>query len=203
MRKKSLTKLSLFGLLLFTLPSAAWGHTYGAAGPGWVEGFSHPLGGLDHLLAMLAVGLWAAQRGRRMLWGLPLTFAGLMAIGGLLATGGIPLPYVESGIAVSVLVLGLLTATAARLPAALSLILTGAFALFHGHAHGAELPGTVSVFGYITGFILATSLLHFAGTVAGLSLLKAPVPDKRLQLFFRIGGSATAVFGIILFAGVL
>lgn len=183
MKEKIFKRLSVVGLVILVIPSAASGHTYGADSAGWAEGFFHPTGGLDHLLAMIAVGLWAAQRG------------GMGMV-------GVPLPYVESEIAASVLVLGLLIATAARLPLSLSLILTGSFALFHGHAHGTELPQTASAFTYSMGFILATALLHAAGIVMGLFVLKARVPKQGIQLFFRLGGSAIAAAGVVLFTGV-
>ncbi len=138
------------------------------AHPSGVAGFVHPFMGLDHLLAMLAVGLWAAQLGGRWAWAVPLAFVSAMAGGGALGIAGMSLPLVEPAIAVSVLVLGLLIAARVRLRAS-GLALVGVFALFHGAAHGIEMPPQASRLVYSGGFILATALLHAAG--AGLGLL--------------------------------
>lgn len=123
------------------LSAGAQAHTFGASGGGLVEGFVHPFGGPDHLLAMLAVGLWAAQLGGRARRAVPAAFVAMMAAGGVLALGGVALPGVEQGVAVSVLVLGLLIAAATRVPVPFGMLLVGVFALFHGHAHGGEMPG--------------------------------------------------------------
>ena len=128
---------------------AAWGvpaeaHLLNAGGAGAAQGFAHPFSGLDHILAMVAVGLWAAQIGRRALWVLPLAFPLAMAAGGLLGMGGIAVPGVETGIGASVMLLGLLIALVARPPLALATVLVVLFAIFHGHAHGTELPQAAS-----------------------------------------------------------
>jgi len=146
---------------LFLASFAAWGHPADAAG------FVHPFTGLDHLLAMLAVGLWAAQLGGRWTWAVPLAFVGSLSLGGALGFAGVALPYVEPMIAVSVLVLGLLVSLKVRLHWS-GVALVGTFALFHGIAHAAEIPPQVSRIVYAGGFILATALLHAAGVALGL-----------------------------------
>lgn len=133
-------------------------------------GLMHPASGLDHVCAMLAVGLWAAQTGGRSLWAVPLTFVGVMALGGALPMLGIGLPFVEQGIVLSVLLLGVLIAAAVRLPLWLSSGMVGLFALWHGHAHGAEMPEMASGIEYVQGFLLATALLHTIGIASGMSM---------------------------------
>lgn len=155
--------LALLGLSLFCGAAAA--HTGGAAG-GFSEGFLHPFLGLDHLLAMIAVGLWAVQRGGRALWAVPAAFAGATLIGGALALQGGGLPYVETGVALSVLVLGLLIAAQYRRTAAAAAI-AATFALFHGYAHGLEMAPALSSMRYVLGFVLATIFLHGVGFLAG------------------------------------
>lgn len=162
-------------------------------------GFAHPLSGIDHLLAMVAVGVWAAQLGGRALWMVPCAFVALMAGGGALGMNGLHLPLVESGIAVSVLVMGLMVATALKAPLTASLPLVGLFALFHGLAHGAELPVETSGLGYGAGFIAATVALLGTGLVLG-------TVTKRLaasQTLFRTAGAAVAFCGLLLLVGVL
>jgi urease accessory protein len=152
-------RAALIPLLLASF--AAWGHPADAAG------FVHPFTGLDHLLAMIAVGLWAAQLGGRWTWAVPLAFVGSMALGGALGFGGVKLPFAEPMIAASVLVLGLLVALRVQLRVS-GLVLVGVFALFHGIAHAAEMPPEVSRIVYAGGFVLATALLHAAGVGLGL-----------------------------------
>lgn len=165
----------------------------GVHGTGLTAGVIHPFTGLDHLLAMVAVGAWAAQLGGRARRAVPLTFIAVMAAGG--AWGGLGgwLPGVESGIAASVLVLGLLVAFSARLPIAAGMALAGTFALFHGYAHGAEMPGTVNLWLYALGFVLSTALLHAAGLAAG-SAMKARL--------VRLGGAGLAFAGMWMLAGI-
>src|SRR5579883_978366 len=148
--KTSFKTTSLLALLAL-VPVLASAHP-GHGTHGFASGFSHPLLGLDHILAMVAVGLWAAQLGGRSLWAVPATFVGVMSVGGMLGLLGVPLPMVEAGILASVLILGLFIATAVRLPLAASMLLVGAFALFHGHAHGTEIPATASGLTYGLGF---------------------------------------------------
>jgi urease accessory protein len=146
---------------LLVASCAAWGHPADAAG------FVHPFTGLDHLLAMLAVGLWAAQLGGRWTWAVPLAFVGSMALGGALGFGGVKLPLAEPMIAASVLVFGLLVALRVQLRVS-GLALVGVFALFHGIAHAVEIPQEVSRLVYAAGFVLATALLHAAGVGLGM-----------------------------------
>src|SRR5277367_4877226 len=130
---------------------------------GFGSGFGHPLHGLDHILAMVAVGLWAGQLGGRARWLVPASFVVVMAIGGALAMAGLRVPYTEEGILLSVLVMGILIAVAARSPLAASMAIVGIFAFFHGHSHGMEMPANALGYTYGAGFVLATVLLHASG----------------------------------------
>jgi urease accessory protein len=148
-------------------PAAA--HTFGAHGAGFEDGVAHPLGGLDHILAMFAVGIWAAQRGGADLWRLPLTFMGAMVVGAGLALTGVMLPLVEFGIVGSVALLGLFIALGARLTGGVAYGLVALFALCHGHGHGTELPEAAHPVLYGLGFVLATGTLHALGIGTGLA----------------------------------
>lgn len=145
------------------LPALAHAHPAENAAFGLFSGLAHPVGGLDHLAAMVAVGLWATQLGGRSTWLLPFTFVTVMALGGALGMADVVVPLAETGILLSLLVFGALVASAIRLPLRLSVVIVGAFALCHGHAHGTELPPDVSGIGYATGFLLATATLHGLG----------------------------------------
>ena len=188
--------VGLLAIVALALASPAQAHIIGAGGAGWAQGFSHPFSGLDHILAMVAVGVWAVQTGRPALWVLPVVFPSAMAIGGLLGVAGVPVPGIEAGIAASVLGLGLLIAFQARPPLALSIALVALFALFHGHAHGTELPQAASPVLYGLGFVVATGLLHLIGLGIG-SVMRLP---KGLTAI-RVGGGAIAAAGIVLFVG--
>lgn len=156
-------------------------------------GAAHPLSGLDHLLAMVAVGLWAAQLGGRARWLVPAAFVGVMALGGALGQSGVVVvPGVEQGIAASVLVLGLLIAAAVRLPVAAGMALVGGFAVFHGFGHGAEMPATAGGLGYGAGFVAATAALHAAGL--GLGLLAGKFSPGAT----RIAGWGVAAAGVVI-----
>ena len=170
MGQSTLMRLRLSVAALMFLPSFAYAHVGVGDASGFMYGLTHPTGGLDHVCAMLAVGLWAAQMGGRLVWAVPLTFVGVMALGGALPMLGISLPFVEPGIVLSVLLLGVLIAASVRLPLLLSSSMVGLFALWHGHAHGAEMPELASGIGYALGFMLATALLHAIGIVSGLGL---------------------------------
>lgn len=135
---------------------------------GFAGGLAHPLLGLDHLLAMIAIGLWAAQQGGRALWAVPAAFVGAMLLGGGLAWAGLSLPHVETGIAASVLVLGLLIATRRQWALVAGMATAAGFALFHGYAHGLEMPPAASPVPYVLGFMLATGFLHGVGIAGGL-----------------------------------
>jgi urease accessory protein len=159
----------------------------------FVAGFEHPLGGLDHVLAMVAVGLWAALKGGRALWAWPAAFVALMLAGGALAMAGLSLPLVEPGILASIVVLGLLVASAAQVPVALGAVLVGAFALLHGHAHGVEAPAAGQALLYALGFAVATAGLHGIGLAAGLASRGA-----FWRKAIRIGGALAALAGAML-----
>jgi urease accessory protein len=181
--------------VLFILGSPALAYAHPAAGSvnGLIDGMAHPLGGLDHLCAMIGVGLWAAQRGGRAIWLAPLAFIVVMAVGGSLGMLAISVPFVERGTVASVLILGILIAASIRLPLLLSVFIVGTFALFHGHAHGAEMPHTASGLMYGVGFIAATALLHLIGV--GMGLLAR---QTGAIWFMRCAGAALVLCGIIL-----
>jgi len=182
---------ALAALILFAGSASA--HTGDhATVTGFAGGLAHPLLGLDHLLAMIAVGLWAAQQGGRALWAVPAAFVGAMVLGGGLAWSGIALPQAETAIALSVLVLGLLVATRRQWAATAGMALAAAFALFHGYAHGLEMPQAASPIRYALGFILATACLHGAGIAASLSGRHA----------MRLAGAGIAAIGLALVIGV-
>jgi urease accessory protein len=187
-----LTRIAALGAIIgAALAAPASAHTgVEAHSHGFAAGFLHPVMGLDHLLAMLGVGVWAAQLGKRATWLVPLAFVAVMVGGAALALSGAPLPMVEFGIAGSVLVIGGLIALGARVPVALAMSLVGAFALFHGHAHGTELPGFAHPASYGAGFVAATALLHAAGVgVAQLARRHAA------KLPFRLAGAMMAAVG--------
>jgi urease accessory protein len=181
--------------LATALPLAASAHSGADAGAhhGLVAGFLHPLTGLDHLAAMLAVGVWSAlaARSARDALAAPLAFAAMLLAGALLALAGVQLPAVEPVIAASLLVIGLLAATRLRLPAALGVALVGGFALFHGIAHGNELIGSSSA---LLGMVLATALLHGVGLAVGWAL-------RHHSLLPRLAGAGVAVFGASMLLG--
>jgi urease accessory protein len=179
-------------LLLATLmvPSLAHAHVGAGETSGFLHGMGHPLSGLDHICAIIAVGLWAAQMGGRSIWAVPLTFVSVMAFGGFFAMLGVHLPLVEVGIVISVLTLGVLVAASIRLPLAASAIIIGLFAAFHGHAHGAEMPETASGLAYAAGFIIATGLLHTFGIGFGIAIQKLARPEV-----VRFAGTAIALCG--------
>lgn len=158
----------LAALCLFAGTASAHTGVHGTL-TGFAGGLAHPLLGLDHLLAMIAVGLWAAQQGGRALWAVPAAFVGAMGAGGMLAWSGVTLPQVETALALSVLVLGLLVATQRRWAVAPGMAIAAVFALFHGFAHGLEMPQAASPALYGLGFTLATVLLHGAGIAGSLA----------------------------------
>ncbi len=163
---------------------------------GFTHGFMHPIGGADHVLAMVAVGILAAQLGGRALWLVPGAFVAMMIAGGWLGFAGVELPLVETGIAASVFVLGALVALDVKLPVALAVALAGGFALFHGHAHGTELPGGSAPVSFALGFVVATALLHGAGVALGLSF--RGISDRPRVWVGRVVGGAMAAAGAVL-----
>jgi urease accessory protein len=188
--------IGLLAVAVLVLASPAHAHIIDASGTGLTQGFSHPFSGLDHILAMVAVGICAAQTGRPALWVLPVAFPLAMAFGGLLGVAGVPVPGVEAGIAAAVLGLGLLIAFQVKPPIALSIALVALFALFHGHAHGTELPLAASPVLYGLGFVVATAILHLIGVSIGLAMR---LPKGMMAI--RVGGGAIAAAGIALFIG--
>ena len=164
-----LTVLCLFGSLLFILmPSTAAAHIITGEVGGLVSGLKHPISGLDHVVAMVAVGIWGAFIGGRAMWLLPVVFPVVMAFGGGLGVLGVPFPGVETGIALSAIALGAMVALAARPPLWVAAVIVGFFAIFHGYAHGAELPKSANALTYAIGFVVATGLLHLCGIAIGL-----------------------------------
>lgn len=164
---------------------------------GLLAGLAHPIGGLDHLLAMVAVGVWGSQQGRQGRYALPAVFVAAMVAGGAAAMAGWMLPGVEAGIAASVVILGVAVALALRVPAAAGGALVAVFALFHGHAHGAEMAAGANAVTYAVGFVVATAALHAAGL--GIGLLAR---HHLARLGLRIAGGATAAAGVAILAGV-
>jgi urease accessory protein len=163
--------MKILGLLLLAVatwaPEAA-AHVEGGQAAGFLAGLTHPVSGLDHVLAMIAVGLWGAQLGAPALWQLPVAFPMVMALGGMLGLLGVPLPGVELGIAASAVLLGLAVMGELRPPLAAAVALVGLFGVFHGHAHGTELPPGQSALLYSIGFVVATGCLHGLGIAVGL-----------------------------------
>ena len=188
-----------FSLLLATsllAPDIASAHTEGGITGGFVSGFVHPILGWDHVVAMVAVGLWGAFLGAPAIWLLPVVFPLVMAFGAALGVLGVPIPAIETGIAGSAVVLGLLILLAARLPIWLASIIVGVFAIFHGYAHGAELPEAANPFAYGVGFVIATGLLHLAGIAFGL-LIRWPAGVYAV----RAGGGVIATVGFAFLFG--
>ncbi len=189
-----LKRLPLAAAIFAAMAAPAFAHLDPNEHGSFLSGFSHPLFGADHILAMLAVGLWAAQMGGRALWAVPLAFVTTMAAGFLLALSGIPLPFVEPAILASVIGLGLLVGLALRLPVAAGAAIVAAFALFHGHAHGGEL-GEAGASAFGAGFVAATALLHTAGAALGLTI------SRFGQRLAQALGLATALAGLSLAFG--
>ena len=185
---------SLYTLALFLTPAVAFAHP-GHDHAGLLAGLAHPVFGLDHLLAMLAVGLWAAQQRGQARWALPLTFVATLLLGGLFGFAGVEMPLMETGIAGSVLAIGLLVALAVRPPLAIAVGLTALFALAHGVAHGLELPALASPWGYATGFVVATAALH------GAAYALVRIRPQAAAPLVRLAGIGSAGVGAWLLAG--
>ncbi len=190
-------KALLFAFLILNI-GAVSAHEGGGIAGGFVSGFTHPLAGWDHVVAMVAVGLWGAFLGAPAIWILPVVFPLVMAFGGALGVIGIPLPAVETGIASSAIVLGAMVALAARPPIWVAAIIVAVFAIFHGYAHGAELPGSANPLAYSVGFVIATGMLHLSGIAFGL-LVKWPAG----KLAVRMGGGVIALVGVGFLTGAL
>ncbi len=178
---------------IIALTATAEAHTGHGATNAFTAGFAHPLGGVDHLLAMVAVGLWAGLAGGRALWLWPASFVGAMVVGGMLGMAGMPMPFVEQGILASVVVLGLAAALAFSPNVAAGAAIVALAGLFHGHAHGTEVPADASGLAYAAGFALATALLHAVGIAATVIASRLALPAAT-----RVAGGLTAVAGVAL-----
>jgi urease accessory protein len=183
---------------LLLAASAGTAHTGEAAGGGFVTGFLHPLLGWDHVAAMVAVGLWGAFLGAPAIWLLPVTFPLVMAFGGALGVAGVPVPGIEAGIAASGLVMGLAILLAFRPPLIAAAVVVAFFAIFHGHAHGTEMPGAASPLAYAAGFVIGTGLLHLFGISLGLL---TQYPAGRVAV--RSMGAVIALAGLGFLTGTL
>jgi len=178
-------------LLMLLWPTRALAHTHTGEAAGLISGLQHPVSGLDHILAMIAVGLWGAQLGQPALWLLPVTFPMVMAFGGMMGLMGFTLPGIEIGIAASAIILGMMVGWEAQPPLWLAAAVVGFFAIFHGHAHGAELPAGADALLYSIGFVVATGCLHAAGI--GIGLIHRWDAGR---MALRLGGAAVALAGV-------
>jgi urease accessory protein len=196
---KRFLQVASVGLCL--TPTAALAHTGIGGTSGFMHGVMHPLGGLDHQLAMIFVGLFAYQLGGRALWLIPLTFVSLIAVGGFLGVTGVPIAFVEVCIALSVIVLGLFVAFAVKAPLVVAMAVVGLFAIVHGHAHGSEMPLDAAGIEYGTGFMLATAVLHAVGIAIGFLIrTTAKIYDRSI---YRAVGGLASIAGVALLVGYL
>jgi len=193
--------LRSIAMAIFLIPGAAMAHTGIGQTAGFAHGLAHPASGIDHTLAMVAVGVFAWQLGGRALWLVPATFVLVMIAGGTLGMAGIDIPFVETGIALSVVILGAIIALGMRAPVATAMAIVGAFAVFHGHAHGAEMPHDASGLTYGAGFMLGTALLHASGLALGFFIGR--IGEARSPDIVRAAGMLTSVAGIAILAGIL
>lgn len=188
-------KTILFSSALLALSaSPALAHTEAGSVVGMAAGLAHPLGGADHVLAMVAVGILAAQLGRKSLWSVPAAFVGMMIIGGFLGGSGFSLPFFEQGIVGSVIVLGAVIALGSRLSMPMAMSLAGFLAVFHGYAHGAEMPMEANGLAYGMGFVMASMMLHTAGIGLGIGMRK--IADTLSAPIIRASGLGIALAGI-------
>jgi urease accessory protein len=183
--------LALMTAFVLAATRPLYAHVQEGQAAGFVTGLLHPISGADHVLAMIAVGLWGAQLGQPAVWLLPVTFPMVMAFGGFLGLVGLPIPGVQIGIALSAILLGMAVAREARPPVWVAAALVGAFAVYHGHAHGTELPAGQSGLMYSIGFVVATGCLHGVGIAIGLI---HRWPAGRVAL--RVAGAAVALAGV-------
>ena len=194
-----MNRLTLTVAALLITSSAASAHTGIGDTSGFIHGFTHPISGIDHVLAMVAVGLFAAHLRGRALWLVPLSFVSMMIVGGAFGMTGVNLPFVEIGIGLSVVVLGVAVAFGSHIPTAAAMALVAFFAVFHGHVHGAEMPGSASGFEYGVGFVLATATLHACGI--GLGLLVGRMSDAYDTRILRVTGCSMALAGVAILTG--
>jgi len=190
-------RLGLAAILLMAAAMPAYAHVGIGTTSSFTAGFMHPLSGLDHMTVMIAVGLWAALKGGRAIWAWPAAFVGVMLAGAALGMAHVPVPFVEPGILASVVALGLLVALAVDLPVSAGVAILGLFALFHGHAHGTEVPENAGGLEYMAGFAVATALLHAVGIAAALGL------GTRFRGLARVAGATCAAIGLGLAFGVV
>ena len=191
----------LMTVALLLAPSVAFAHPGHGEGGSLLAGFIHPFSGIDHLLAMTAVGLFAAHLGGRALWAVPATFVAMMALGGVFGAAGVSLPFAETAIALSVLVFGFVIFSGMTPPVLAAMALVGIFAIFHGHAHGTEMPVGGSGVVYGIGFMVATTLLHGFGITLGLAIRWFDdVPRRRAM---QACGVAIALIGAGLTIGLV
>ena len=194
MRARSL----LLGFSLVALPTAAFAHT-GVGTHDLIHGFMHPIGGVDHVLAMVAVGVFAFVLGGRALWLVPLSFVAMMALGFVLGANGVTLPYAELATALSSIVIGGVAALGKRMPVVAAMALVGGFAAFHGWAHGAEMPADAGAANYALGFVAATALLHAAGIAGAMGV--AAVTGRYGRTVAQVAGGLFALGGVGVLAG--
>ncbi|MFY8215907.1 MAG: HupE/UreJ family protein [Chthoniobacterales bacterium] len=178
--------------------SIFFAHAGHGSSSGFLHGLTHPVGGLDHILAMVAVGVWAAMLGGRAVWLVPVTFTTVMAIGSVIGMSGFEFPAIEPAIGASVMILGLLIMVAAKVPVGVAAGIVGFFALFHGAAHGAEMPFSVSAVAYSLGFLGSTAALHLVGVGLGAGMERVSP-----AMVYRTAGAAVAIVGGLLLTGVL
>jgi urease accessory protein len=181
------------------IASATQAHTGVGDTNGFTHGFEHPVSGVDHVLVMVAVGLYAAHLGGRALWLVPLSFVSMMVVGGAFGTAGIGFPIVEIGIGLSVVILGVAVASGFHMPTAAAMTMVGIFAIFHGHAHGTGMPESASGFEYGVGFVLATAMLHAFGI--GIGLLIGRMSQSYGNRILQLAGSGMALAGIAILTG--
>jgi urease accessory protein len=193
--------LSVIAVSMAMMPTVALAHTGVGGTAGFSHGFMHPLTGIDHVLAMMMVGVFAWQLGGRALWLVPITFVLIMAVGGTLGVAGIGVPLVEAGIALSVIVLGAIVALRLKAPVAIAMAVVGLFAMFHGHGHGSEMPENTAGMAYGLGFMIATALLHLGGIAIGF--LIGRIGDERGPVFVRATGAVAAVAGLAILGGLI
>jgi len=196
---RQISTLVLAALLL--APTMALAHTRVGAVHGFAHGFGHPLGGVDHILAMVTVGILAAQLGGRTLWLVPATFVLMMAAGGAAGTTGLMIPFVELGIVLSVIVLGVVVALKMQAPVTVAMGVVGFFAIFHGYAHGAEMPHDAGGLAYGLGFVAATAMLHAVGIGIGLST--SGLGARVGTVAIRVSGCLIAAAGVGLLANIV
>lgn len=183
------------------LPAVAYAHTGVGDTGSFAHGFLHPISGLDHVLAMVMVGILAWQLGGKAIWALPAAFVAVMALGGVMGAVGIDIPFIEAGIALSVVVLGAIVAMGVKAPVAFAAALVGLFAVFHGHAHGSEMPETAGGLAYAAGFMMATALLHAFGIGAGMGIGK--IGARHAPAFIRVVGAIASAAGLGILTGAL